>query len=608
MEQSPHSCQPQGTAVRIAKKIVASVGAPVLPEGTEGAAAKEPGVERAAPGSGFVEKKALKWSPRASATAIRVLQRASKSEDVFRGLMLGALSKGDAFEPRIDRALEVIAGAKVTKSALTELYASCLEGTRVRLSVSENKGVFEYTVAWVNNLQDTVATMRRKLVRHENGALELYGHGAWVDPEQRSRGLSAHVMKQEARLLSSLSSHPETRLSLWTGGVTNPKKRSEFQAVGVYLWAALGFQLACANGIRSALGANKDRARCPGDEGAVRELDDLALLRRQFGAFLDRLATDGPLAGQTALIDKLKKASETWRDPFELAHLVVDGLRIETKVGDAVAANELGKAFLLSPEAPRWEGVFFVNRADTSSSRIAASRIERALSDANERRSARETELKRELRSKDASVRAQTVEQIGIEGGEEWVPRLRAAAKRDPELVEAVELAIERVSGRWRPPRPKIEYSTSYNYTPSRIEMPPEMKELEGLDAAALTERCRSAAPRVAGAALRMLFDKDPSLAGEEAKRLYERLGGEDDWLFRRWAIEILAHLPHESGLAALVELAPKEDDINVMVAIHRALEHAELPLAGAAAEVLSVRIEVMKEEIRIALEDLMKG
>ncbi len=591
--------------MRIAKKIVAPAAAPLLPDDAEVRTADGTTVESSALGSGFVEQRALKWSPRASATAIRVLQRAAKSEDIFRGLILGALSKGDTFEPRIDRALETIAGAKITKSALTELYASCLEGTRVRLSVTENQGVFEYTVAWVNNLQDTVATVRRKLARHENGALELYGHGAWVDPEHRSRGLSAQVMKQEARLLSSLSSHPETRLSLWTGGVTNPKRRSEFQAVGVYLWAALGFQLACTNGVRSTLGANKDRARCPGDEGEVRELDDLALLRRQFGSFLERLATDGPLAGQAALIEKLKKASETWRDPFELAHLVVEGLRVETKVGDGVAANELGKAFLLSPEAPRWEGVFFVNRADAPSSRIAAARIDRALHEASERRNAREAELKRGLRSRDTSVRTQAVEQIGMEGGEEWIPRLRAVAQRDAGLVEAVELAIERVSGRWSPPRPKFEY---VSYTPSRIEMPPEMKELEGLDAAALTERCRSAAPRVAGAALRMLFEKEPSLAGDEARRLFERLGGEDDWLFRRWAVEILAHLPEEAGLAALIELAPKEEDINVMVAIHRALEHAERPQAGEAAEVLGVRIDVMKEEIRLALEDLMKG
>lgn len=565
------------------------------------------------------KKAAVKHGAGASITGARILQRAPKTSELFREVDLGALTSGRPFSVALAGALERIAGAPITQEALSELYRSCLPDTRVRVSAfaPEPAGTFEYTVTWIDNTSEPIATVRRKLKRHDDGSLELYSHGCWVDHAHRGRGLSARVMQEEVALLRTLSDHPSTRLSLWAGGAANPRKRSEQESVGIYTWAAYGFDFACRHGLKTKLGANTDRPRVEGDQDERRQLSDLELMRAQLAAYVDRLDAEGvlgpraPAPGPRArgVVEQLRAAAASLEHPHTFAALSVEGVRLEAGQSTRRCSAELGKAFLLSREAPRWEGVFFVHDREAPGAKLAAAHLSRAVGEANRSRKAREAASIAELRSKDPEVRARAIERIGIELGPEWIGRLTALAQRRPEHTEAVETAILRLKHEWQPPRPAITYTTTWSHGPARFEVPREYAELEALDAPALVERVRGPDFRGAAAALLVLSEKlgetDPGLVRAEAKGMFERLGDEERWMQRRTVVDVLGRLPAEAGVPELSELWRSEEDINVLIAFQRWLDAAESPAAERPAAELGARVEVMKREIEEALAAL---
>ncbi|MCK6549017.1 hypothetical protein L6R52_24440, partial [Myxococcota bacterium] len=505
--------------------------------------------------------------------------------------------------------LEAITGLAITKAGLGSIYAAALPDTRVKLSAFTSKeGVFEYSIAWIGNLAEPVATVRRKLVRPDDGAIELYAHGAWVDEEHRGRGLSAKVMEAELALLALLSTHPGTRLSLWAGSTSNPKKRSEQQTLGPYVWAEHGFDFASRHGVKTTLGLNTARARCPGDEGELAALGDDALVKHQLRKFVDARVADGTLAldagAKAALFDAIERA----KTPADLSRLDT-GHVLDAKVGESTVRCPLGKAFFLSGEAPRWEGVLFVNDRAAPSAVIARAAAAQAEQKAKAWTERLDVGLARDLASDDETVKKAAIERAGTLGGARWIERLQKIAERTPELSDDVERAILRIEGKWRPPVPRYEYTAWVPGAPRKVEVPPELKELTTLDEAGLAERVRGAAPRVAATALELLAEKRAETAPDEvrdaAKALAARIPGDDTWFQRKTAIDVLGRLPKRAGLEAIAELSASEDDINVMIAMSRWLESSDDAALAAPSSALAERIEVMKEEIRIALAEL---
>lgn len=549
-------------------------------------------------------------TPAAGLVAVRASQRARSADGFSKGLRRSALVKGAMFEPLLAKRLESITGLAITKAGLGSIYAAALPDTRVKLSAFTSKdGVFEYSIAWIGNLAEPVATVRRKLVRHDDGALELYAHGAWVDEEHRGRGLSAKVQAAETALLALLSSHPKTRLSLWAGSTSNPKKRSEQQTLGPYVWAQHGFDFASRHGVKTQLGLNTARARCPGDDGTLAELGDHALVKHQLVKFVDAHVAAGTLVLDADARAALFAAIDGASTPAELARLEVAGQTLEAKVGEATLRCGLGKAFFLSSDAPRWEGVLFVHDHRSPSAAIARACAAQASSRSSAWLERLDAGLARDLASDDDAVKKAAVERAGTLGGPRWIERLQHIADRAPALADDVERAILRIEGRWRPPVPRYEYTAWVPGAPRKVEVPRELAELTTLDEAALAERVKSAAPRVAATALELFAEKtaesSPESVRDAAKALALRILGDDAWFQRKTAVDVLGRLPKRSGLEAIAALSSSEDDINVMIAMSRWLEATDDPALAAATSALAERIEVMKEEIRIALAEL---
>lgn len=507
--------------------------------------------------------------------------------------LLQALASGDPFDDKVAQAFTAILGAPIHKAGLLDYYGAALPGRRVRIAASKEKDHLAYTITWLDNLGDPVATLRRKLRRHDDGALELYGHAQWVDPQLRGQGVAALVFERELEWLKACSPHPHTRLTLWAGAMADPRRRGEPEAVGKYVWANFGFDFAEAHGERSGLAATADKPRIEDDDKA---LTDRALLKRQLKRFLTAEVEAGRLSPDREKI--LIRAVERLRHPWEIVALPGPG-----------GARGLGKSFLLSKLAPRWEGTYRVNAKGAASS-LAKSYLGQQKSGIPAQREKWASGHAASLKVEDPEQLKQALKTVGRHGSAALLEGLRSLRSTRPELEAEIDTAILQIEGKWVPPRPTVTYTVGgAGRDPARFEVPAEFKALEKATPAELAAKVNDGERRLATAALDILAalhsKESPEVVLTAAIQLYDRFPGDDHWWARRNAIYALGRLPDERGLPALIERAPVEDDINVMIALHQQLERAEDPAAEGPAEVLLRRIDALKAEIERALAEL---
>lgn len=526
----------------------------------------------------------------------------------LRKARLDHLTSGARFNVSGTKALKAITGQAITLDGLTRLYEKALQSSglmahsRVRITGAAQKDHFAYTVTYVDNQQRRVATARRRLVRHEDGSMELYRHGTWVDPEQRGRGFAANMLRQEFGMITALSDHPNTRLTLWAGGARNPKKSADVQNVGVYLWAKAGFSTADTP---SSLALGGDKPRCEDDPGRE-ALSDLGIMQRQFGLWLDAQVDSGGLSSKEA--QSLRSKAQRFEDPFEFAELSHGDATFDAKVGDAQRPCALGKAFLLSPLSPRWEGALLVNQASPGMARVEGYLAEAAAKEGKAEATQTEGWLA-DLGSEDPARQKSALATIGALGGTGFVPALNELLMTQPEQADVVKETLQKVRGRWKPPRAKITYST-HGGQARVFTLPNQYAELAKLSVGRLASIAVSDPDHRRGqAALQQLatshMEKASRTVLEAATKVYAAYPDDERWLVRQSAVQILSKVPDEAGIPALIEASKSEDDINIMVALHRTLDNAEHPAAVEPAERLAVRIEVMKAEIEKALAEL---
>lgn len=417
------------------------------------------------------------------------------------------------------------------------------------------------------------------------------------------RGFAAQILRQELGMLTALSSHPETRLTLWAGGARDPQRGGALQSVGVYVWAKAGFEAAPAP---STLASGGDKPRCEDDPGRA-ELSDVALMRRQLGRWLDAQVEAGTLTPEAAA--EVKTRAATLAQPHDFAALTGGAEAFPIQVGEGPKAGALGKAFLLSAHAPRWEGALKVNQAGPAMARAEAW-VTAALARGGAVEAQQAEAWQAALRSGDDAKLTEALLHIGRAGGAALIEPLLALKAARPDLEAAVKDALLKVRGRWTPPRPKVTYAAPGGRNQA-FTLPPQFAELAKLAPAKLLVIAVSDPDhRRAQAALQQLADKHLDKAApvveEAASKLYARFAGDEDrWLLRQAAVQILGKLPQEAGIPALVEASRVEDDINVMISIQRVLDNAEHPAAVEPAEQLGQRIEAMKAEIEKALAEL---
>ena len=371
-------------------------------------------------------------------------------EEIKDGGLRQALGVGRPFSARISGMFRELTGLEVTKEGLTKLYEECMPGTRALVSASAKyRGEIDYSVSWIDTDGKTVARIKRRVGRDDSGAIELYSHGCFTNESHRKRALSAKVMAQETKMLRTLSDHADTRLSLWAGGMKDPTNPDDFQPIGVYVWANMGFDSAQTHGFHSRLPqGGRHRARCEHDEGRLRDLPDLGLMRKVFGLWVDQAVADGTLPDDPAIAEKLKDAADAWAATWDVSTFKVDGLTANLHVCGQPCECDIGKAFMLSGLAPRWEGVFFVNREDHPGREIADAycrpRIEKADAGFTE---VLEKALA-DLASDDAETRSAAIDTLGKSGASEVADRLRAFAKAQPDHADEAKQALDRIEGR----------------------------------------------------------------------------------------------------------------------------------------------------------------
>lgn len=385
---------------------------------------------------------------RGNLAAILAAQNAGRpvSADVAS---LASLTGGRAFGPRAAQGVERIMGHPVTREGLARLYGSVLPDTHVFLSgvkADPYRNTLEFTVEWRDNQGQPVAKLNRRLARHEEGDLELYSHGCWVEPSHRSRAVSAAVMQREIELLKNLSPHARSRLTLWAGGVTDPKNPKSFERVGHYVWATMGFDCAETHGRRSRMprgGANK--LRNPDEQKSQYDLPDFEFVQEMVRLWVDRAVERGDLPDDEDVLGNLVAAFGACPDMFSVATLDVPGLEVDVMMGGRKSTCPVGKAFLLSDESPRWEGVFLVR--DPKFAEIGSAYCGPRVTRANEAFETRKAALVAVLDGDDQDARLDALSQLALAGDRDLVPVLEQLRDAEPALAEAAQAAIDGITG-----------------------------------------------------------------------------------------------------------------------------------------------------------------
>ncbi len=364
---------------------------------------------------------------------------------------ISALTRGEAFGPRKAEALKRVTGHNITRSGLENLYGSVLPDTHAfvsNLRVDRHSGGVDFSVKWLNNEGQQVAKLNRRLARHDDGDVELYSHGCWVEPSHRSRAISAAIMQKEIDLLKNLSPHPRTRLSLWAGGMRDPKNPENFQPLGAYVWATMGFDCAQTHGPRSRLpkgGANKKR--CDLEAREHWEVPDFDFAKLMFNAWVDHGVEQGSLPDDPEVVQGLRDAAGQCHNMWALATLDVPGMKVDVEVGGRKSSCHIGKAFLLSEQAPRWEGVFLANGKPDNFHALAqdycAPRIDKAQTSFQQAQRA----LAETLDGDDIEAKKAALQTIAKTGDSTWTDTLKGLAEAEPTLKVEAQRALRHILG-----------------------------------------------------------------------------------------------------------------------------------------------------------------
>lgn len=376
-------------------------------------------------------------------------KNAGDADQIKRGALRQALSVGRPLPPKVATALQELTGLQITRDGLAKLYEDCMPGTTAFVDASAKWGSVEYSIHWLDSDGNAVARINRRLGTDRDGAVELYSHGCWTDESHRDRALSAKVMAQETEMLRAISSAKNTRLSLWAGGMKDPKNPDDFQPIGIYVWANMGFDAAQNHGFRTTLTrSGARRPRCEEDKDDFRKYTDLQLAKYVFRGWIRRAMERGDLPNDRKVLSMLDDASRQWTSMWEISNFKVDGLRMDVEMGGRKVACDLGKAFLLSGEAPRWEGVFLVNQTDSVAHQVADLYNRPKIERADTKRKARIDGFLADLASDDAQVVADAIDGLGRAGDRSVIDRLQALAEARPQHAEAVEEAVDRLLGK----------------------------------------------------------------------------------------------------------------------------------------------------------------
>ena len=386
------------------------------------------------------------------------------------------LVQGEPFAAPIDALMQNIFGIPVTREGFERLYSRLMpnatwlvtsvlnmkDGPYANMPENMRDQGVSFVMSGIDRTGKVAINGIMYFKRHADNAIEFYISDADVDMEFRGSALSARSELLQQAILRAISTHPDSRLTLFAGQASNPNSGKEDKAIGVYLHALRGYLFAENYGYKFDWCADSE-LRCERDVGALRQLSDRDLLAHELLNWVEHDASvqfaDAPKDVTLALLRK-QVAAMTY--PAEFALLDVPGVQAFMDGKHGPQLQPIGKAFMLSGCAPFWRGVRYVGpaadpadqEARDASANILAFETTTEIDKAVSKRAALQARVLVDLDAQDAATRAGAYLLVGryctsaaraflvVRSAVENEPAVRLAlgqalAMLDGELIEA---------------------------------------------------------------------------------------------------------------------------------------------------------------------------
>ncbi|MBN9420036.1 MAG: hypothetical protein J0I12_31585 [Candidatus Eremiobacteraeota bacterium] len=336
---------------------------------------------------------------------------------------LPALHQGIPFPKTQSNHMTRVLGFPVSHEGLTKMYEGCLDGSHCYITdVNDTHNGFEYAVSWRDHDGEELARAISHLARHEDGSLELHRSDVYVAHHCRGQAVNIKILEKEIAMVRKGSDHPESRVTLEAGGMPVNGVR---ERLGTYTWARYGFDFAdnYKHGVSDLVDYG---SHSPGRSS----------MRRQFKAWIQNHA-DGPLS------QELNKLADSFKHPWEIASLKIDGHKFPVTVGDEVSQCDVGKAFMLSEFCENYGAAYRVNDPQFAGKPVAEKAFASQLKTAQDKLTQERAGLEKDLQN----APEKALEQLRHRGGSEWIPRLEALCEKRRDLKEKIEETIDAIRG-----------------------------------------------------------------------------------------------------------------------------------------------------------------
>ncbi|MEW6281493.1 MAG: hypothetical protein AB1758_22985, partial [Candidatus Eremiobacterota bacterium] len=302
----------------------------------------------------------------------------------------------------------------VDPEALGLSWTRAMPGSHAAVSVTRDprSGATLVGVQLRTGQGEKIASAMQVFRNHPDGSLEMHLGNIAVEPPFRESGLAPRAILNQLDLLRRMSDHPESRFTLRAAGYT---PGLEVRSYGTYVWAHYGLW----------------------------EFSKPECLPEQKAAYSAWLARQPGLSPE--LRSQLEGLSRSWTHPHDIAAADMPGITFPVTLpapsGSEPQECRVGKAYLLSEEAPAWYGVCYVNRPPTPQAVLGLEILKSKLEKADRAERERDRSWEARLSGGDRSV----VQEISRSGGVQWISRLEALGEAEAARVLRGELLAERM-------------------------------------------------------------------------------------------------------------------------------------------------------------------
>jgi hypothetical protein len=343
------------------------------------------------------------------------------SESLLEGLGKGRPLRADAA-----RGLQALLRTTVGRDGLSRLFQPGFPGVRTYVleSRADPDQTVEVTVVGIARDGAPVWTAGRVFLRSREGALEIHHTHDEVDLAYRSRNLIVDSVRREVSLLQAVDSGPTARITIDAVGV------------GKYLCALHGFEF--ADETEEGPSHRSHRHRDP-------QSDRQRLIEQGVG-FLERISARHGVPAD--VMGRALHAMTEAKTPWDIAKVDLPGTPYTVPDGEEGLAAGVGRAYLLSEEAPVWRAALYLQPKNPDAREIGETFRARQTAK-NETRYAHALEQAREaLQGRDRSARIKALEALAAWGAPWVMPEVRALIEdNDRRVSTAARHTLTAMSG-----------------------------------------------------------------------------------------------------------------------------------------------------------------